>query len=266
MANVPRTSPASDRIGVDQQACRPWARARGRKDPGHRGSDATSDTITWVFRQAASPQGPVSWSMGEGEGAKGSRAPRVRRNVRHDHLGLPAGRLPAGSGLMVYGRPFDGIVEAGREVGGRGVLKSGAGRIDQIDAAVSLARAVLDTAAERVQDIGERTARSDHLEQPLLFREQRLSPFAIVNVGTGAVPPDDPAGFVAKWPGADEKPAIDAVMPPQARLDLVRLSGRQHRQPSFHQGRQVLRMKGGLPAPPMRLLRGRPGYSCPPLP
>src|SRR5262244_3706718 len=101
MAKVPNTSPANDRIGVDEHALRPWANARGRNtDAGHRGSDATSDAITCVFRHAAIPQGPVSQSTG---------APSIGSLKLEGRLGAAAlwNFVPLGSALiMASATPF----------------------------------------------------------------------------------------------------------------------------------------------------------------
>src|SRR5262245_49293555 len=177
----------------------------------------------YVPRQRQHRRGRArSQAMGQCQGANdGRRPPRVRRNVRRDHLCLQARRHTTWSCLAIYGRAFNRIVEARGETGRGGVVEFRAARIDQINAAVTSAGHVLDKPAQRVEDIGKRTARRHHLEQPLLPHEQSLCPFSIINIGACAVPPHDLARFVTERLGANEKPAIHAIMAAKTRLDLV---------------------------------------------
>jgi hypothetical protein len=58
--------------------------------------------------------------------------------------------------------------------------------------------------------------------QIVFVRPQSLfSLFAIINIGASAVPSHDFARFVAERLGANEKPAIHAIMAAKTRLDLV---------------------------------------------
>src|SRR5215813_665816 len=53
---------------------------------------------------------------------------------------------------------------------------------------------------------------------PPILSELVFSLLAIINVGACTVPPDDLAGFIAKWLGANEKPAVGSVMPAKTSL------------------------------------------------
>src|SRR5262249_42869160 len=66
------------------------------------------------------------------------------------------------------------------------------------------------------------------LAQPLGFGETkvgllglRLRQLSIVNIGACAIPPHDLAGLVTERLGANEKPAIHAIMAAKTRLDLA---------------------------------------------
>src|SRR5215469_15963127 len=82
---------------------------------------------------------------------------------------------------------------------------------------------------------------------------------AVFDIRACTVPPDDLAGFIPEWLGANEKPAVSSVMPAKACLYLAWFSRNRHRFPFFHQGRQVLWMKHTLPAPATRVFGGETG-------
>src|SRR5262249_12623621 len=58
--------------------------------------------------------------------------------------------------------------------------------------------------------------------------------FSILDIGAGAVPPHDVAGFVAERLGANKEPPVNAVMAAKSRLNLIGFSGSQHLRPFFH--------------------------------
>jgi hypothetical protein len=82
ITKAPSTSPFLARIGWDHAECNPWLRAKSRKS-AHRGSRATAETTTRLFKNAAVPHEAA-------EGPMGNRfiAPRKPLGIRLPATGL----------------------------------------------------------------------------------------------------------------------------------------------------------------------------------
>ena len=155
---MPSALSAEETIGVDQHARRPCASAWAHQSCSRqRVSAAISALITCAFRNAAIAYGPEC----------GTYPPAV-----------------------------DAVVVARRQAGRSAVREAHARRIHQHDAAEAAGGVFLDEAAKRLEDLAERGALGDHLEQRFLARQQRLRALAIFDVGVRAVPLDDPAALV----------------------------------------------------------------------
>src|SRR6266446_3954448 len=137
-------------------------------------------------------------------------------------------------------------------------------RIHQQDGRNGRGRLGVDGTAHLVQDVFDACAVTDHLQRPLLGGTQRLGSFSIFDVGRCPVPLDDPASFVAERFDPEEEPAVDAVGTPQPRLALAGLALGKERFPLPRQSAEVVRVDGGLPAPPETFLQGETRVVLPP--
>src|SRR5438309_9573417 len=96
----------------------------------------------------------------------------------------------------------------------------------------------------------QRATESDHLQQPLLTREQALGAFEVVDVGLQQIPLYDFALAIPQRFAVDREPAIDAVGSAQAVLA---------QQPLARLQRTFLAGDHGGNVVGMHKLRARPG-------
>ncbi len=97
--------------------------------------------------------------------------------------------------------------------------------IDWEDGALAFRCHLLDKRAQRIEYLLQRATNGDHLQQPLLAREQALGALEIVDVGLEHIPLCDFTFGISQRLAVDLKPAIDAVGSKQAMLVQQPLAG-----------------------------------------
>src|SRR5262245_38300829 len=102
------------------------------------------------------------------------------------------------------------------------MFEAGALRIDQQDAASTVSCRTLDEAADAVQDDGQGLPGGYQFQQFLFTVEHRLGVLAIIDVGEQHIPLHHAAARVAEGLPANAKPAIDSIMAPDTRVEIVR--------------------------------------------
>ena len=172
-------------------------------------------------RRPARPQAVTQHQRGP----RRRRPARVGRDIRGDDLALLVRRHPARPVVAVHHQAVEHLVVGGRQAGAGPVAEAHPVGIDREHAAQPPGRGGFDHTAERAQHLGERNPLGHHLEQPLLARQQRLGPLAVVDVGAQPVPEVDAALAVAQRKYARALPAEDAVRPAQPRFEVEGLAG-----------------------------------------
>ncbi len=182
----------------------------------------------------------------------------IRRDVGDDDRLGPVGGRSTRSGARADGHSVDGLDIGARQAGRGAVAQGGAIGPHQQDRA-ERATAPLLGETERVQDQSEPIAPGDHLQQQLLPGQEGVRHLAILDVGRHAVPPDDAPALVPQGRDPGQEPAIDAVGPTEAGLDLERLTRRERFAPCAHEGGPIVGMHRDLPSRALGVLEPEAG-------
>src|SRR5262249_41064972 len=95
-------------------------------------------------------------------------------------------------------------------------------------------------------------------EEVLAAPQSVLGPLQVVDVGAGAVPADDAPGLVAPRAGAEQEPAIGAVVAARRSLDLAGIPRCNDGGPALGDALGVVGVQRGSPAPVAGLLHRHP--------
>jgi hypothetical protein len=94
-----------------------------------------------------------------------------------------------------------------------------------VRAAVTAGGRLFDKTANRIEDVGERLARRDHLEESFFAGELSLRPPTLFDIDEQVKPAEDAPFRIWQGQPKDIEPPVDAVSAAMAALDVVRTTG-----------------------------------------